>query len=152
MTTCQQLRTSPRPISLSITSWGRSWARLSCTAASCHAWPRPPGSGRGWSMRPAACSPRLTGGVTHSSHRSAAVLRNCLAGCVDNSVSAAALVSVWLASRSLGFGDRHNLAYYSSSSSSSKGVQELLPIPPTVIRPGLAACNRCDRCLAGAPL
>ena len=27
--------------------------------------------------------------------------------------------------------------------SSSKGVQELLPIPPTVIRPGLGACNRC---------
>ena len=35
----------------------------------------------------------------------------------------------------------------SSSSSSSIGVQELLPIPPTVIRPGLGACNRCDRCL-----
>ena len=34
-----------------------------------------------------------------------------------------------------------------SSSSSSIGVQELLPIPPTVIRPGLGACNRCDRCL-----
>ena len=33
------------------------------------------------------------------------------------------------------------------SSSSSIGVQELLPIPPTVIRPGLGACNRCDRCL-----
>ena len=30
---------------------------------------------------------------------------------------------------------------------SSIGVQELLPIPPTVIRPGLGACNRCDRCL-----
>ena len=29
----------------------------------------------------------------------------------------------------------------------SIGVQELLPIPPTVIRPGLGACNRCDRCL-----
>ena len=28
-----------------------------------------------------------------------------------------------------------------------KGVQELLPIPPTVIRLGLGACNRCDRCL-----
>ena len=35
----------------------------------------------------------------------------------------------------------------SSSSSSSIGVQEILPIPPTVIRPGLGACNRCDRCL-----
>ena len=34
-----------------------------------------------------------------------------------------------------------------SSSSSSIGVQEILPIPPTVIRTGLGACNRCDRCL-----
>ena len=33
------------------------------------------------------------------------------------------------------------------SSSSSIGVQELLPIPATVIRPGLGACNRCNRCL-----
>ena len=39
------------------------------------------------------------------------------------------------------------LTHSSSSSSSSIGVQELLPIPPTVIRPGLGACNRCDRCL-----
>ena len=30
---------------------------------------------------------------------------------------------------------------------SLKGVKELFPIPPTVIRPGLGACNRCDRCL-----
>ena len=27
-----------------------------------------------------------------------------------------------------------------------QGVQELPPIPPTVIRPGLGACNWCDRC------
>ena len=26
-------------------------------------------------------------------------------------------------------------------------INELLPIPPTVIRPGLGARNRCDRCL-----
>ena len=30
-------------------------------------------------------------------------------------------------------------------SSSSKGIQEVLPIPPTVRRLGVAACNRCDR-------
>ena len=43
--------------------------------------------------------------------------------------------------------DIFSTSKYSSSSSSSIGVQELLPIPPTVIRPGLGACNRCDRCL-----
>ena len=42
---------------------------------------------------------------------------------------------------------KDRLGLPSSSSSSSIGVQELLPIPPTVIRPGLGACNRCDRCL-----
>ena len=29
------------------------------------------------------------------------------------------------------------------------GRSGLLPIPPTVIRPGLGACNRCDWCLLG---
>ena len=38
----------------------------------------------------------------------------------------------------------HSATWQSSSSSSSIGVQELLPIPPTVIRPGLGACNRCN--------
>ena len=35
----------------------------------------------------------------------------------------------------------------SATAAASIGVQELLPIPPTVIKPGLGACNRCDQCL-----